>query len=91
MSERQARRLDCVGPLESVEALADLGDVVLFLGSSAHRRIVPAEGVEPVEELGIDRVVESLELPLHMLDMAGEGRGVRRAIGRGRQPGPQVR
>jgi hypothetical protein len=72
MSERQARRLDCVGPLESVEALADLGDVVLFLGSSAHRRIVPAEGVEPVEELGIDRVVESLELPVHMLDMAGE-------------------
>ena len=72
MSERQARRLDCVGPLESVEALADLGDVVLFLGSSGHRRIVPADGVEPVEELGMDRVVESLELALHVLDAAGE-------------------
>lgn len=72
MSERQAWRLDGAGSLKSVEALEDLGDVVVLQGSGGHRCIVPVDGIKSVGQLGVDRVVESLELSLEVRDAAGE-------------------
>ncbi|HET6686752.1 MAG TPA: hypothetical protein VFH02_09535, partial [Jiangellaceae bacterium] len=57
---------------KSVEALENLADVGVLQGIAGHRRIAPVDGIEPVEHLSADSVIEPLELSLHVLDAANE-------------------
>jgi hypothetical protein len=46
--------------VEPVETVADPGDVVVLEDSGCRSPVSSADGVEPVEQLGLDPVVEAL-------------------------------